>query len=303
MSIAFFSFGHSTYSTRPDPAMSTRSVVRSRWRDRLIAADVEHLAVAGVARPGPQKRISGIVDEHEVAALRSIAVDLNRPAFDGQPDEPADEALTIVTDQLTRAVDVREAQRTGADAEDVVVHEVVILASSLVDSVDVGGLDEVMFGDRQRVGPAVDLACPGKHHFHCGIVVAARFKDRQLTATVDLEIRIRISHAVDVADLPGEIENDVAILHQVVHRRLLPDVRDVHANAIGDAVDVEQIAAVVGNQRVDEQDVGAERDELVGEIAADEAEAAGDHHAAAPIELSVGHGHVRGELGPGTSPA
>ena len=79
--------------------------------------------------------------------------------------------------------------------------------------------------------------------------------------------------------------------------RLLADVGDVDAHAVGDAVDVEQVAAVVGDQRVDEQHVGAELDELAREVAADEAEAAGDHHRAAAVELAVVDGHVRGELG------
>ena len=51
--------------------------------------------------------------------------------------------------------------------------------------------------------------------------------------------------------------------------------------------DVEEVAAVVGNQRIDEQHVGAERDELAREVAADEAEAAGDQHAATAIELAI----------------
>ena len=58
-------------------------------------------------------------------------------------------------------------------------------------------------------------------------------------------------------------------------------------SAVLDAVDVEEVAAVVGDQRVDEQDVGAEVDELARQVAADEPEAAGDHHAAAAVELAV----------------
>ena len=54
--------------------------------------------------------------------------------------------------------------------------------------------------------------------------------------------------------------------------------------SILDAGDVEQVAAVLGDQRIDEQHVGAELDEAVREVAADEAEAAGDHHAPAAIE-------------------
>ena len=101
---------------------------------------------------------------------------------------------------------------------------------------------------------------------------------------------MRIAHAVDVADLPGEIEDDLAVAHEVVHRARLPDVGDVDAHAILDARDVEEVAAVVGNERVDEQDVGAEIDEAAREVAADEPEPAGDHHAAAAIELARG-GH------------
>ena len=123
--------------------------------------------------------------------------------------------------------------------------------------------------------------------------MAARLEHRQLAAAVDLEIGVRVAHAVDVADLAGEVEDDVAVAHQVVHRRLLADVGDVDAHAVGDAVDVEQVAAVVGDQRVDEQHVGAELDELAREVAADEAEAAGDHHAAAAVELAVVGAHAR----------
>ena len=88
--------------------------------------------------------------------------------------------------------------------------------------------------------------------------MAAGFEQRQLAAAVDLEIGVRVAHAVDVADLSGEVEDDLAVLHQVVHRARLPHVGDVDAHAVLDAGDVEQVAAVVGNQRVDEQHVGAE---------------------------------------------
>ena len=97
---------------------------------------------------------------------------------------------------------------------------------------------------------------------------------------------MRVPHAVDVADLPGQVEDDLAVPHEVVHRGRLAHVGDVDADAILDAGDVVEVAAVVGDQRVDEQHVGAELDQRVREVAADEAEAAGDHHAAAAVELA-----------------
>ena len=95
---------------------------------------------------------------------------------------------------------------------------------------------------------------------------------------------------------PGQVEDDVPVAHQIVHRARLAHIRDVHAHAIGDAVDVEEVAAVVGNERVDDEDVGAESGQPVRQIAADEPEAAGDEHLAAAVELAVRR-HGRG--GPG----
>ena len=56
-----------------------------------------------------------------------------------------------------------------------------------------------------------------------------------------------------------------------------------------DARDVEEIAAVVGDQRIDEQHVGAEIDEPARQVAADEPQAARDHHAPAAVEIQVAH--------------
>jgi hypothetical protein len=100
-----------------------------------------------------------------------------------------------------------------------------------------------------------------------------------------------------VADLAGEAEDHVAVANEIVHRRLLPDVGDVDLHALGDPVDVEKVAAVVGNQRVDQQHAGAEIDQRAREVAADEAEAAGDHHGAVAVERAVVGGHPSTRLG------
>src|SRR6185503_4089047 len=71
------------------------------------------------------------------------------------------------------------------------------------------------------------------------------------------------------------------------------DVGDVDADAVLDAVDVEEVAAVLGNQRIDDEHARAERDELVREVAADEAKPSGDQHRPIAVELAIGaHGLV-----------
>ena len=136
--MAFLSAGHSTYSHAARSGDLDEQRRQIAMADRLVAADVEHLAVARVARARPQERVGRVVDVDEIAQLRAVAVDLNRPVLDREADEPADEALAVVPDQLPRAVDVGQPQRAGAHAEHVVVDEVVVLAGRLVDAVDVG---------------------------------------------------------------------------------------------------------------------------------------------------------------------
>src|SRR5687767_12085765 len=191
-------------------------------RDRFDSADVQHLPVRGVARSGTQECIGRVVHVDEITQLRPVTIDLDLAILDGEPDEPRDETLAIVLDQLSWPVDVRESQRACAYAEHVVVQEVVVLAGGLVDPVHVGWLDEVLLGHGQRVRAAVHLSGSREDDLHGWIVAAAGLEDEQLAAAVDLEVGIRILHAVDVADLSREIEDDVLLAYQVVHRALLP---------------------------------------------------------------------------------
>ena len=261
--------------------------------DRLVAADVEHFAVAGVGCPRPQERLRGIVHVDEIAQLRAVAENLDLAPFDSQADEPPDEALAVVLDQLARAIHVGEAQRRGADAEHIVVEQVVVLARRLVDPVDVGRPHQVALVHRQVIGAAVDLARAGIDHPHRRVVASAGFEHRQLRPAVDVEIGLRVPHAVDVADLAGEVEDRVAILHQRSHRGLIADVGDVDPDRRHEPVQVEAIAAVLRVQRVDDQDVRAGLDQEPRQVAADEAHAAGDHHPPAAVELAQLRRHRR----------
>ena len=69
-----------------------------------------------------------------------------------------------------------------------------------------------------------------------------------MRAAVDVQIRVRIAHAVDVTDLSGEIENDLPVLDEHVHRGLVADVGDVDPDSIFEAVNVEPVAAVLGTK-------------------------------------------------------
>jgi len=58
-----------------------------------------------------------------------------------------------------------------------------------------------------------------------------------------------------VTHLAGQVEDHLVAAHEIVHRALLADVGDVDVHAVGDAVDIEQVAAVVVDERIDENKV------------------------------------------------
>ena len=261
---------------------------------RFAAAHVEHLAVARIVGARAQEGVAGVVHVDEVAHLRAVAEDLDFAILDGQPDEPADEALPVVLDQLPRTIHVGQPQRARAHAEHVVVDQVVVLARHLVDAVHIGRPHQLRLVHRQRIGPPVDLPRAREHDLRARVVVPARFEQRQLAAAVDLEVRIRIPHAVDVAHLPGQVEDDRPVAHQVVHRRLLPDVGHVHPHPVGHPVQVVQVPTVLVDQRIHQQDIRPEVDQLARQVASDEAQPARNHHLPAGVERPVVSVHERG---------
>ena len=151
----------------------------------------------------------------------------------------------------------------------------------------------MVFVDGQPVRAAVHLPRACVHDADRRVVPPAGFEHRQLRAAIDLQIRVRIPHAVDVADLPGQVEDHLAVLHQRIHRRFVTNVRDVDVDVFLDAVEVEPVAAVLRVQGIDDQDVGAGRDQRAREIAADEPHAARDHHPPAAVVIEVGRRHGR----------
>ena len=115
--------------------------------NRFIAANVEDIAVTGIVSAYAQKGVGSIIPK--------------RRLLDGLPDEPPDETLTIMRNQLSWAIDVREAQRHRLQTICAAVSLVVLLACRLVDAVHVDRLDRVIFGHGKcvRVPVHVPRAC------------------------------------------------------------------------------------------------------------------------------------------------
>ncbi len=106
-----------------------------------------------------------------------------------------------------------------------------------------------------------------------------------------------------MADLTGEVEDDLTIANQNLHGCPVADVGDVHAHPILDAGKVEHVAAGLRNHRVDDEHVRSEIHERPDQIAADEAQASGDEDAFTSIEIAMGVRHGRSLEAPPTGTA
>lgn len=76
--------------------------------------------------------------------------------------------------------------------------------------------------------------------------------------------------------LPGQVENVVFALDDLLDRQLVPDVAVVDGNAMSDGRNVKQITSLPGCQVIKDGDVCAELNECNRQIAPDKYQASGD---------------------------
>ena len=81
-----------------------------------------------------------------------------------------------------------------------------------------------------------------------------------------------------MADLAGQVKNHILALDQCPHRVRVAHVGNVHTHAPFVACQVEAVAAIVGDQRIDNRHARTEIGQAAGEIRADKTKAAGDQY-------------------------
>ena len=110
---------------------------------------------------------------------------------------------------LTRPVHIGEAQRDSSKVVDLAVQAVVVLAGQLVDAVDVARLGWVRLINWQVSRPPVHLAGTGVYDHHFWPHSAKGFQQHQLRTDVDVLVAQWIHHRLVVADLPGDVEDEI----------------------------------------------------------------------------------------------
>ena len=161
--------------------------------------------------------------------------------------------------------------------------EVIGLACHLVDAVDIGRAQRMCLVDRQIARPPVYLPRPGMDDRDPRGYRPAQFEQLQLRHAIDREVVFRRGHRVHVAGLGGEIEQEILPRQQMAQRLAVADIGDVDPQPVADIGDVGEIAPGLGHHAVEQQHLGAERDEPARQRGADQTHAAGNHHPLAAV--------------------
>ena len=117
-----------------------------------------------------------------------------------------------------RAVDVCEPQGAGPHTEDIVVHKVIYSPAALLMPLTSVGRTRWDSLTGSESGRPYTCRVPANTTLTPGLKLRQGLEDRELTAAVDFEIANGSQHAVDVADLPGQIEDHGSAGDEVVHR-------------------------------------------------------------------------------------
>ena len=161
-------------------------------RDDLAAAQVVEPPRRPLFGRGQEERTHRIVGVGEVTPLPAVTVDRELLAGQDEAKPRAEKRLPRVAHAHPGAVGVRQPQNGDADAVRRPVQEVVPLSRGLVDAVDVDRLQRMLLVNRQVSRPSVDLARAREDDVDSWIVVAAGLEDRELGATVDLEVGVGV---------------------------------------------------------------------------------------------------------------
>ncbi len=128
------------------------------------------------------------------------------------------------------------------------------------------------------VRPPVDLPRAGEDYLDLWIAGAACLQDRKLRTAIDFQVGHRIDHGIEVTRLSGQIEKVVFSANERLQTVSVAHVGDIDVQLVAKTFEVERIAAVLGNQAIDEGKVGPETNEPAGQVGADKAQTSRDQN-------------------------
>ena len=186
----------------------------------------------------------------------------------------AQESLARLIQRHARAVRVGEVQHDRVQQTEAAVRQVVLNRAVLVDAVDVDRIDRVIFVHREIAGLAVDLSGSRVDDAHARRRARTLVEKTKLRGAVQRPVPLREAHAVRMADLSGEVENDIGPAERFREPRGLVDVLQDQPDLAGGRFDVAPVGAAARDLGVYHRDSGPKFQEPERQVAPNESQAA-----------------------------
>src|SRR5215472_12307696 len=104
--------------------------------------------------------------------------------------------------------------------------------------------------NRKVEGLAIDLPGARVDDLDMRIEVPACLEQGQLRCTIDLEIAMRSGHRIKMAGASGKIEYVVDSTDRMIDYRVIADVRDNYLDPVANTIDVVEVPALPGIERI-----------------------------------------------------
>jgi len=178
--------------------------------------------------------------------------------------------------ELPRPICIDQSQGDGVNPMRLAVHHVESFTRHLADAIDVDRLQDMGFFERKAFRPSIGLTRSGINHSGIAIFMPAGFQNCERGNRVQMQVLERLLHRLDVADMTGEVEDELFPANQPPYQIKVATISFDHFDIVLDRLDIKVVAPTGWMHRIEKSYRGAGFDEANCEIASNEAETAGD---------------------------
>jgi hypothetical protein len=193
-------------------------------------------------RSGKKERIHNTIDIGQITNLFSIAKEDDLLVAKDLMEKPADKPLARIPYQLALAIGVRQTQGAGLDPVNPVINSMIQLCGILVYAIDIDRQNRMLLVHGEALRPAIELPRAAIHNARARIHRTAAFQQAKVRFSITLKIPQWISHGIDVADMAGQIENDVYARHRFPQPGGFLEIERVDLNGTSDPIEIIQVA-------------------------------------------------------------
>src|SRR5205814_1343114 len=118
----------------------------------------------------------------------------------------------------------------------------------------------------------------GKDYLERGIAGPTGLQHRELGPAIDFKVGPGINHRIKMTRLPSQIKEIVFPLDEILHAVGVTHVGDVDLRPVLQTLNIEKVAAVIGDQAINESQVSPQASESPRQVGANKAQSSRDQN-------------------------